>query len=138
MLRQLTWTAGSAHVNGEKAALAATGHGLSRWQLLDLMTGEGMTVPAAARELRQSRQATQRLADALEASGLVERVPNPGHRSSPIFRTTGTAAATLAELDESVSEWIEYLCQRMTSEEVDDFTRLLGRVRQIAEDYRRE
>ena len=91
MLRQLTWTAASTHAHGERAAQAATGHGLTRWQLLDLFSGAGMTVPAAAREMRQSRQSTQRLADVLEASGLIERVPNPGHRTSPIFRTTPAA-----------------------------------------------
>lgn len=138
MLRLLTWTAASTHANGEKAALAATGHGLTRWQLLDLFSGAGMTVPSAARELRQSRQATQRLTEALEGSGLVERLPNPGHRTSPIFRTTGAAAVTLADLDASVSDWVDFLRARMTTEEVDDFNRLLARVRQIAEDYRGE
>jgi DNA-binding MarR family transcriptional regulator len=138
MLRLLTWTAASTHANGEKAAVAATGHGLTRWQLLDLFSGAGMTVPAAARELRQSRQATQRLAEALEESGLVERMSNPGHRTSPIFRTTSDAAATLADLDASVSQWVDYLRDRMTTEEVDDFARLLARVREIAENYRGE
>ncbi|MCY1674951.1 helix-turn-helix domain-containing protein [Pseudarthrobacter sp. SL88] len=136
MLRLLTWTAASTHANGEKAAVAATGHGLTRWQLLDLMSGPGTTVPAAARELRQSRQATQRLTDALEQAGLVERAPNPGHRTSPIFRTTARATETLKDLDNSVSGWIDHLCSRMTAEEVDHFIHLLGRVREIADEYR--
>ncbi len=138
MLRLLTWTATSTHANGEKAAVAATGHGLTRWQLLDLMTGEGTTVPAAARELRQSRQATQRLTEALEQAGLTERVANPGHRSSPIFRATPKATETLNDLDKSVSEWIGYVCSQMTSEEVEEFSRLLSRVREISDGYRSE
>lgn len=138
MLRLLTWTAAAAHANGERATVAATGHGLTRWQLLDLLAGSGMTVPAAARELRQSRQATQRLADALEAAGLVERLPNPGHRTSPIFRTTAAAARTLAHLDESVTDWIEFVTSRMSSDEVADVTRLLKRVREIADGYRQD
>lgn len=138
MLRLLTWAATAAHANGEKAAVAATGHGLARWQLLDLLGGDGMTVPAAARELRQSRQATQRLVDALEGSGLVERVSNPGHRTSPIFRTASGAQVTLAALDESVTEWIDFLGARMPADEVAELARLLARVQEIADAYRGE
>lgn len=136
MLRELTWAAASTHANGEKAALAATGHGLTRWQLLDLFSGSGATVPAAARELRQSRQATQRLTDVLEEAGLVKRVANPGHRTSPIFRTTPAALETLAQLDESVTEWIDFVGERMSAGDVEEFTRLLSRVREIADSYR--
>jgi DNA-binding MarR family transcriptional regulator len=68
----------------------------------------------------------------------VERVPNPGHRSSPIFRTTPDAADVLAQLDQSVTDWIDYVSAKMSADEVQEFTRLLARVREIADSYRPE
>lgn len=138
MLRLLTWASASTHANAERATVGATGHGLTRWQLLDVLSGAGATVPAAARELRQSRQATQRLVDALERSGLVERVANPAHRTSPIFRAAPTVREMLATLEASVSNWVEFVSERLANEDVQALSRLLIRVREIADEYSRD
>jgi DNA-binding MarR family transcriptional regulator len=56
--------------------------------LLTLLTlgTEGQTVPQLARGRSVSRQYMQRLVNALAAEGLVEMVPNPAHKRSPLVR----------------------------------------------------
>lgn len=81
--------------------LVAEGSGLSvamRALLERLHEAGPETVPQAARALALPRQVIQRLADALRARGLVERVPNPAHRRSPLVRLTPDGAATMTRL----------------------------------------
>jgi len=53
-----------------------------------------------------------------------------------LFAQKAVANDILADLDESVTAWIDYLRDRMSTEEVDDFMLLLSRVREIADSYR--
>jgi DNA-binding MarR family transcriptional regulator len=57
-----------------------------------------LTVPQIARMRPTSRQRMQRLADELEAEGLVAFIDNPKHRRSKLVRLTRKGAARYREL----------------------------------------
>ncbi|MDK1490957.1 MarR family transcriptional regulator [Sinorhizobium sp. 7-81] len=48
--------------------------------VLELLCGEPLTVPEAARRLSMKRQFVQRMAAGLLAKALIEKKPNPEHR----------------------------------------------------------
>ncbi|MCZ4091087.1 MarR family winged helix-turn-helix transcriptional regulator [Sinorhizobium psoraleae] len=48
--------------------------------VLELLCGEPLTVPEAARRLSMKRQFVQRMAASLLAKALIEKKPNPEHR----------------------------------------------------------
>ena len=57
-----------------------------------------LTVPQIAEMRPTSRQRMQRLADELEAEGLVEFIDNPSHRRSKLVRLTRKGEARYCEL----------------------------------------
>ena len=66
-----------------------------RGVLRNLAANGPMTVPQIAALRPVSRQFVQRVVNALEADGLVERQPNPSHRRSPLVAMTEAGAALL-------------------------------------------
>ena len=58
-----------------------------------------LTVPQIAQMRPTSRQRMQRLADELEAEGLVEFIDNPRHRRSKLVRLTRNGEARYRELE---------------------------------------
>ncbi len=77
---------------------------VAQWQTLSVLSGGAATVPAIARRLGLTRQAVQRVADILSASGHVQRQDNPQHVRSPLYRLTPTGKRVLAALWESTDE----------------------------------
>jgi DNA-binding MarR family transcriptional regulator len=134
MFRELTWTATAAHAQGDAAA-AAVGQSLARWQVLDAFTEQPLTVPAAARRLRQSRQGTQRIVEILLRGGQLRRIDNPDHRTAPLHEVTPQGRRTLEDLDRSVTDWQAHVRATMSAQEVADLARLLRRLREAADTY---
>jgi len=80
--------AGALRMSGQIIA-SAEGLTLSQWHVLDAVGDDaGMTVARAARRMGLSRQAVQKVANEMVASGLLEFVENPDHKSSPLIRIT--------------------------------------------------
>lgn len=64
--------------------------------VLDLLRRHGpMTVPQMGRAQAISRQFVQRMVNDAAARGLVESVPNPAHRRSPLIRLTDGGRAAI-------------------------------------------
>ena len=86
-------SSGSSALNG---LLAAAGDALARpagqtsarWQVLAMVEDGDHTVAETARTLGLARQSVQRVADLLEADGLVRYVDNPRHRRARLIRLT--------------------------------------------------
>src|SRR5690606_14286378 len=72
----------------------------SRWRVLGTLTRAGcpLTVPQIAREMGQTRQSIQRLADVMASDGFVEYVDNPAHAKSRNVRLTTLGVQTYASL----------------------------------------
>lgn len=75
-------------------------------------------------------------ATSTSTSTFVSRAVSTASELGRAIRSTPAAHQTLADLDESVTEWIDFVSTRMSASEVEEFTRLLDRVREIADSYR--
>lgn len=74
---------------------AVSGGNFARTQVLAQLLDGPRSVPAVARGLSLTRQSVQAVMDRLLDAGLVERVPNPEHRSSPRFAVTPEGIAVM-------------------------------------------
>ncbi|WP_170201605.1 MarR family winged helix-turn-helix transcriptional regulator [Actinocorallia herbida] len=85
------------------------GEGLTGAQLLVLTAvvrgDRPPTVPQIARSLGHSRQAVQRLADALVEIGMVEAVDNPDHKRARLLVPTERGRAAYAAADAVSRTW---------------------------------
>src|SRR5690606_36388815 len=73
-----------------------------------------------ARRLRIEGPTMTRMLDALEADGLVERLPDPGDRRTKQLRVTPAGEAALAEIFEIVDELRSRLLAGLSDERIDD------------------
>lgn len=80
-------TAGALRRWGERTA-ATEGQTQARWQVLSVLSGGSLTVPATARRLGISRQAVQRTVNELVDEGLAQVVANPDHRTAGLLKLT--------------------------------------------------
>jgi DNA-binding MarR family transcriptional regulator len=97
--------------------LAAAGDALARpagqtsarWQVLAMVEDAPRTVARTARTLGLARQSVQRVADALEAAGLVTYEDNPGHRRARLVALTPSGRATLSLIQGQQRPWADDL-----------------------------
>ena len=93
------------------SALAVKMHGKGplsgprRTVLLSLARSGPRTVAQMAREREQSRQRFQPLVNALIADGLLEAVPNPAHRQSPLIALTAKGERAVQRVQQIEVEW---------------------------------
>ena len=93
--------------------LAAAGDALARpagqtsarWQVLAMVEDGDHTVAETARILGLARQSVQRVADLLEAEGLVAYVDNPRHRRARLLRLTEPGRVALARIQAAQGPW---------------------------------
>jgi DNA-binding MarR family transcriptional regulator len=105
---------------------AVVGQSQARWQLLSLVNAEGpWTVPHAARRLGITRQAVQRVANALVRDGLLATRPNPNHKSSPLIELTEEGRRMLGMTQPGASDWRSELAGALTPEDVAAARRVL-------------
>lgn len=83
------------------------------------------TVPAMARALAFPRQVIQRVVDALLARGLVERVPNPAHRRSPIIRLTDGGREMIGRILGREAAQLREVAGPLSDAEIDSFRRTM-------------
>jgi DNA-binding MarR family transcriptional regulator len=83
---------------GQKAGLITSWGGGAFGFMRSLALLGPLTVPQIAQMRPTSRQRMQRLADELEAEGLVELIDNPKHRRSKLVRLTRKGDARYREL----------------------------------------
>ena len=101
-------------------ALAATvGQTGARWKVLSAASVPDQTVPQLARRLGLARQSVQRVADALEADGLLRYEANPGHRRSPRVALSVQGERALERLSAAAAEWEDPLAERITRAELE-------------------
>jgi DNA-binding MarR family transcriptional regulator len=90
--------------------LAGTvGQSSARWQVLAMVEEGPRTVAETARTLGLARQSVQRIADLLEAAGLVAYGDNPHHRRARLFGLTPVGRATLGSIQSAQRPWAEHL-----------------------------
>lgn len=76
----------------------------TRWYALSVFSGAPLTVSQAARRLGTTRQAVQRTANELLASGLAVTESNPDHRASPFVVLTPEGHQTLQRISAAAKQ----------------------------------
>src|SRR5215467_3248998 len=95
-----------AHFSRAGEAIAASaGQTLARWLTLEMVARQPATVAQVARNLGQTRQSVQRVADLLAGDGLTVYVDNPAHQTSKLVRLTPRGRQTLGSIQASQRAW---------------------------------
>ncbi|MFE1784306.1 MarR family winged helix-turn-helix transcriptional regulator [Streptomyces sp. NPDC059506] len=100
--------------------------------VLDLLRGNGpMTVPQMGRAQALSRQFVQRTVNDAAARNLVETVPNPAHKRSPLVRLTDDGRAAIDALTAREHALLRQTGGDLTESDVAACTRVLGRMLEL-------
>jgi len=81
------------------------GQSSARWQVLELISEERLTVAQIARRIGLTRQSVQRTAGVLARTGLLDFIDNPDHRRAPLCRLSPKGRRVLQRLTEAQIEW---------------------------------
>jgi DNA-binding MarR family transcriptional regulator len=100
----------------------------ARWQVLGAVLRQPLTVSAIARAMGLTRQAVQRLADALVADGMAEYADNPAHRRSKLLQPTAEAWAAIDVIRPRQQAWARAVTKDLTAKELQVAVTILNRV----------
>ncbi|MCC7538595.1 MAG: MarR family transcriptional regulator [Deltaproteobacteria bacterium] len=120
---RLRWIAAQMH--GDDGRLA-TRRGILR----GLARFGAQTVPDLARARSVTRQSLQPVVSALVAEGLVERLANPRHARSPLFRATPRAVALVRAMDHNDDRVLAAVGRGLAPREIAIAARVLRDVRE--------
>ena len=109
---------------------APEGQTLARWLVLETLDGGPKPVSEIARHLRLARQSVQRVADLLEADGLLTYEPNPRHRRAKLARLTPAGRRVLRRMQRAQREWADRHGAEVGFRDLEQATKLLRRVRE--------
>ena|SRR5215510_6172653 len=77
----------------------------SRWQVIGAIRDGRLTVAQIGRRMGLTRQSVRRTVDLLEGEKMVERVPNPDHRSAELVQLTSRGAQAYAAISRRQIDW---------------------------------
>lgn len=100
----------------------------ARWQVLGAVLRRPLTVSGIARAMGLSRQAVQRLADALVADGLAEYADNPAHRRAKLLHPTDKGWAAIDVIRPRQQAWAQEVTADIGADELRRAVATLDRV----------
>lgn len=102
----------------------------ARWKVIGViaLSNAGLTVPAIARVLGQSRQAVQRITDVMVTDGLLSYQRNPQHKRSVLVTLTDQGKSAYNALREVQDPWAIENTEEIPIEELDTALRLVRRL----------
>ena len=109
------------------------GQTTARWQVLAAVEDTPRSVAEIARVLSLARQSVQRVADALEAGGLVGYVDNPRHRRARLVVPTPAGLDRLRRIQDVQRPWSDRLGADVGVRDLATINRLLDRVHGVVE-----
>ncbi|MCA1491994.1 MarR family winged helix-turn-helix transcriptional regulator [Sinorhizobium alkalisoli] len=127
----------AGHLTSEGDRLARPSDQTSaRWQVLAAASHAPMSVADAARMLGLARQGVQRIADLLEAEGLLAYRDNPAHRRAKLMIPTQKGEAVLADISSRQTAWANALGAEIGEERLRRATALVSDVITLLSDRR--
>lgn len=111
-----------------EALTRPTGQSSARWQVLASVEDTPATVAQIARNLGLARQSVQRVADALEASGLIRYTDNPRHRRARLAELTEEGRRVLGRIQADQRPWADGLGAAIGERTLTQANALLDRV----------
>lgn len=115
----------------------------ARWQVLGAvaLAAGPVTVPQIAAFMGVTRQGAQKQVDALLDRGLLEDLPNPAHKRSPLLRLTHKGDAAYRAASRIQEKWANTLAAGIPPRELEAAQRALqslsGQLEQTVERSRR-
>ncbi|QSF54784.1 MarR family winged helix-turn-helix transcriptional regulator [Brevundimonas fontaquae] len=103
-----------------------------RWQILGSVMRAGhhsKTVSQIARETGVTRQAVQRVVNALVAQGVLKREDDPADRRAPLINATERGRLIYADADQARREWLSGVGEQFTAERLRQATSTLTDLR---------
>ena len=104
----------------------------SQWQVLGAVLRTPRTQADIARQMGITRQSVSRTASQLLAKGLLETIPNPGHKSAPLLSPTKDGFDSVRRIDPQHAEFAKKLLAhvgdlelRNLVENLKDLTRVM-------------
>lgn len=91
------------------ALAAPAGQTSARWQVLAAIEDAALSVADIARALGLARQSVQRVADLLEADGLLAYEDNPAHQRAKLARLTARGRSALRAIQTAQRAWADRL-----------------------------
>ncbi len=92
----------------------------ARWKILGAVfeTIHPMTVPEVARMMGQSRQAVQRLSNAMQEEGLLDTQPNPDHKRAKKLVLTEHGKEIYAQVMQKQIPWVNSIAEEFNAAEL--------------------
>lgn len=102
----------------------------ARWQMLGAiaLAGEPMPAPRIAAAMGVTRQGAQKQLDLLVDEGLVDRLPNPAHQRSPLYRLTRSGASVYGRIDRLWAQRARALASGLDDADLVSTRRVLSRI----------
>lgn len=102
----------------------------ARWKILGALSlaGEPQTVPQIARKMGLTRQAVQRLVDAMHEDELLLFNENPDHKRAKLISLSEFGAMAYSQLGEKQSGWAVKCSADITQAELETTLSVLKRV----------
>lgn len=102
----------------------------ARWKILGALSlaGEPQTVPQIARSMGLTRQAVQRLVDAMRKDGLLFSQDNPDHKRAKLIDLSEIGRTVFLKLNEKQSGWAMECSTGITKAELETTLSVLKRI----------
>jgi DNA-binding MarR family transcriptional regulator len=121
----------SALLRHGDAANAQFGHSSARWRVLQRIAAGLTSVADIARFTGYSRQAVQRLADALVAEGAARYSADESDRRRQRLELTGAGAAVLGQMEAHFDVWAARLMAELPETDLAALTQALEHIRVV-------
>lgn len=102
----------------------------ARWKIMGAISlaGKPQTVPQIARAMGLTRQAVQRLVDAMYNDGFLEFQTNPDHKRARLIMLSQRGVKSYAQLDKKQIEWAKKCSAKLSKKELDTTLSVLRKV----------
>jgi DNA-binding MarR family transcriptional regulator len=113
------------------ALVADLGLTSARWQVLGAVAMSPVPLPVAhiARNMGLSRQGVQRIANELEAQGIVRFAPNPHHQRAKLVLLTDRGQSLYEAASARQKPWATGLAEGLSATTIEAATKVLRTVR---------
>jgi DNA-binding MarR family transcriptional regulator len=100
----------------------------ARWQVLGAVEQQPLPVAQIGRNMGLARQSVQRLADALEADGLIQYEPNPDHRRAKLVCLTEAGRKAAKRIGNLQVEWANGIASDVSAQEISKAVAVIRRL----------
>ena len=104
------------------------------WQVIGAVLREPKTVAGIGRQMGISRQAVQRIANRLIAEGLLESMPNPAHKRSPLFAPTDKAWEAIERIVPEQTAFSSRMAEAFGRKELEQLVEDLHRLSAVVDE----